>query len=75
MTLGFVLSRLAEELARSNGPVDMKRFTESFRPHDGEAVSLIDSAFEANLLRGRVTIDSFFRATGHISRVTTPVWH
>lgn len=74
MTQDFMLSRLAAMLARSTGPVDIAGFIKTLYPRDMEASRLLQSAFEARLVRGRATFTAF-TATGHISAVFTQVWH
>ncbi|MCY4555139.1 MAG: hypothetical protein OXF79_01850 [Chloroflexi bacterium] len=77
MTLQTVMSRLRDELSRSGGPIDVRRFVASCFPYDIEAGQLLERAFRARLLRGQFT-SRLVKFEGHISAIaddTRPVWH
>lgn len=77
MTLETVMSRLAAERPCPENPVDVRSFVDSFYPHDIEAGQLLERAFHARLLRGRLTTN-FFEFDGYVSAIvdrTRSVWH
>ena len=77
MTLETVMSQLSDELSRSGGPIDVRRFVASYFPHDIEAGQLLERAFRARLLRGQFT-SRLVEFDGHITDIaddTRPVWH
>ena len=77
MTLESVMSRLSDELSRSGGPINVRRFVAGYFPHDIEAGQLLGRAFRARLLRGQFT-SRLVKFEGHISAIaddTRPVWH
>ena len=77
MTLQEVLARIADWLDRDNSPVDIGEFVRSFGLHDIEAGQLLMRAFDARLLRGRLSTN-LVEFHGHISGFaddTRPVWH
>ena len=77
MTLETLMARLRHDLSQSAEPVDVRRFVASYFPNDIEAGSLLMSAFDARLLRGRLSTN-LVEFDGHVSAIiddTRPVWH
>ena len=77
MTLESLLTQLADERPCPEDPVDVRSFVGSFYPHDIEAGQLLERAFHARLLRGRLLARTI-EFDGHISAIaddTRPVWH
>ena len=72
MTIEALMSRIAYELCRTNGPIPVKDFVGSFYPHDVEVGQLLMRAFDERLLRGRLTTN-LVDFDGHISDVA-PDW-
>ena len=68
MTLEYLMTRLKDELARSDGPVDVRSFVGFFYPHDIEAGQLLERAFHARRLRGRF-VSRLVGFDGHISAI------
>ena len=67
VSLRTVLVRLAEWLDRSGGPVDVSEFVRSFGLNDIQAGQQLMRAFDAHLVRGRLTTN-LVEFDGHISR-------
>ena len=77
MTLESLIFRLDDELSCSGAPVDVRSFVRSYYPDDIEAGQLLERAFHAGLLRGRLVARSV-EFDGHISAIadcTRTVWH
>ena len=77
MTLETLMERLSDNLSRSDGPIDVRRFVASYFPHDIEAGSLLARAFHAGLLRGHLSTN-LVEFDGYVSAIaddTRPVWH
>ena len=75
MTLEPLMAHIADRLA--HGPIDVRNLVGSYYPDDMEAGLLIQRAFHAGLLRGRLQW-SHFDCTGRIVSIaddTRPVWH
>lgn len=75
VTLETLKARIAKEL--EHGRVDIAPLVSSYSPHDIEAGQLLERAFRAGLLRGRL-VSRLVEFDGHISAIaddTRPVWH
>ena len=76
MTLESIMSRLADDLC-TDGSVDVQPFVTSCYPNDIGAGLLLMRAFDAGLLRGRLSA-RMVECDGRISAIiddTRPVWH
>ena len=72
-----LVERLRDELARTGEPVDVQDFIAPYFPHDIEAGQLVEKAFRARLLRGRLCVRSV-HFEGYVSGVAANmplVWH
>lgn len=77
MTLDTLIEGLSDDLARSDEPIDVRRFVAGYFPHDIEAGALLARAFHAGLLRGHLSTN-LVEFDGYVSAAsddTRPVWH
>ena len=77
MTFEFLVSSVADDLSRLDGPIGVSRFVAGYFPHDMEAGSLLMMTFDAKLLRGQLS-SNLVEFEGYISEIvdnTCPVRH
>ena len=73
MTLESLMSRLDDELSRSDGPVDVRSFVNFYYPDEMTAGQLVLRAFDARLVRGRLQW-TYSECSGHISAIVDRRW-